>query len=212
MHREAQLRGTEDRGGVVFVGKPSSAASAPVLVLAGLCSHYAPTKADYTNMHCTHRSPLNIGSVSLIIYKGFRRLCDVFGSAPPTEDMKLLGAVTAHPGFAMANRQAASDKKVSVLHPISRKLSAPQGEKKSPCSSGQSRGCGQGGLKPPGGRGVRRAGLCPSSASVPLPASPKARARQAWLKVYGQHNSTELITGKKKAGGDWFLHTTPLKT
>lgn len=85
-----------------------------------------------------------------------------------------------------------------MLHPISRKLSPPQGEKKSPCSSGQSRGCGQGGLKPPGGRGVRRAGLCPSSASVPLPASPKARARQARLKVYGQHNSTELIMGKKK--------------
>lgn len=104
MHREAQLRGTEDRGSVVFVGKPSSAASAPVLVLAGLCSHYAPTKAGCTNMQCTHRSPLSIGSVSLIIYKDFPRLCDVFGSAPPTEDMKLLGAVTAHPGFAMANR------------------------------------------------------------------------------------------------------------
>lgn len=104
MHREAQLRGTEDRGGVVFVGKLSPAASAPVLVLAGLCSHYAPTKAGCTNMYCTHRSPLSIGSVSLIIYKGFPRLCDGFGSAPPTEDTKLLGAVTAHPGFAMANR------------------------------------------------------------------------------------------------------------
>lgn len=173
MHREAQLRGTEDRGSVVFVGKPSPAASAPVLVLAGVCSHYAPTKAGCTNMECTHRSPLSIGSVSLIIYKDFPRLCDVFGSAPPTEDTKLLGAVTAHP---RAVRQTASDKKVSVLHPISRQLSPPQGEKKSPCSSGQSRGCGQGGLKPPGGRGVRRAGLCPSSASVPLPASPKARA------------------------------------
>lgn len=104
MHREARLRGTEDGGGVVFVGKPSPAASAPVLVLAGLCSHYAPTKAGCTNMQCTHRSPLSIGSVSLIIYKDFPRLCDVFGSAPPTEAMKLLGAVTAHPGFAMANR------------------------------------------------------------------------------------------------------------
>lgn len=64
----------------------------------------APTKAGCTNMQCTHRSLLSIGSVSLIIYKGFPRLCDAFGSAPPTEDTKLLGAVTAHPGFAMANR------------------------------------------------------------------------------------------------------------